>query len=300
MEIGLGEAAGIAAAGLAAKAVVKTTQRALKGPADSLSKHLGKGVDDWVQSLKDKRVSNLSKHVERAARIGGEEELRRVADEPAFADWADAVSRADPADRALSDIWQAALLSLQDKGLYRLRILTIAKSLGPDEAAAFLAISRRDRRALFELPNSSQDARVMYYQKFRELGLIRTPWQIVFDRIPIIAMSLSLAIGTVFYYKFTHPGKLSTQHVRTVVDIIKSEVSLSMIVILFIVVLIWMWWQRQQIAPKLSRDGRALRDLVDRVLDVEADQKDPFDAMGSESAEETKAARRKRKKSPAK
>ena len=120
-----------------AKPVALTKARpAFRLPAAAtIGLQLATTIEQWFQQGRERRLDNLGAHVERAIRINGRGELERVASTAVFTEWAEGVSRVDPEDRALADIWQAALLALRQGGARRMRLMTIAERVQVDEAA---------------------------------------------------------------------------------------------------------------------------------------------------------------------
>jgi hypothetical protein len=152
----------------------------------------------WFDSGRRHRLDALGAQVERAMRIGGQEALSAVADSPHFTEWAEGASKVDPRDRALADVWQAALISLQKGGVDRLRMLTLAQAMKPDEASAFRALAAR-----------SAAPRPRLRRRLQALGLVRTPVQRLINRNSVfLLMSLVSAACFVDTVLLTSPQLL--------------------------------------------------------------------------------------------
>jgi hypothetical protein len=249
--------------------------------ASVIGNEIAKRLLELFDASKKSRTEHIAFHIHRAERISGREKVEDVAADPAFMDWVEGVSKVDPDDSELADIWQAALISLQERGLRRLRILTITKTLQPDEAAAFIIgiqsadkANERIRPLLFFSPNIlkglfHKDARFneLYWTRFINLGILEsTPRRL--ERI-LLGLTMRILLGAAFIpiaiSAFIPWASYLALLSRLGVHGINAE--LIWRVVFMTALLFASYLGAAFIAPrKLSEDGEMLERLVKRVL----------------------------------
>ena len=149
----------------------------------SVGQELTATMEQWFRAGRDRRLDNLSTHVERAIAISGRDAVEAVSETPSFAEWAEGASKVDLKDQALADIWQAALLALEKGGAGRLRPLCLAERMQPDEAAAFATLARR------------KPIKTAAIERLKGLGLIKTARNRIFNRVSIFTYLLTFSLA---------------------------------------------------------------------------------------------------------
>ena len=120
----------------------KLTERLLGRSLSAVGDLWGEWTEEWADRQRAKRQANARAHLEAVAEINGHAWNEQLGDGEEFVSWVKGAAKVDPADEALSDVWRAALLLLQSDDVTRLRMLRIAERLSPDEAAAFLILTK--------------------------------------------------------------------------------------------------------------------------------------------------------------
>jgi hypothetical protein len=280
----------IGAAGAAGKEVGSVSndpkiRHALLLPvANVVGKELAQRAERLFERGNAKRLENLGAHVDRAIDVSSVEKIEKISDDPSFIDWAAQVSKVNPGDTALSEVWQAALLALQSGGTRRLRILSIAKQMQPDEAALFLklgrdAVRRRNSapwplRAIHPLRGTASLPLKIgnrYRERFVDLGLVDTVVErligtpsglaaVLFACVAAISASGVLALAALLFDQSPPPLRFVAGFAATLYNVLPRLASIFALVAAVFLTGIAISY------PRLKSDGRDLLKFVDKLL----------------------------------
>ncbi len=187
----------VATAASAGKALDKAgVWKALLLPmAKAYGDHWGQQAQQRIaEAIEAKKLKNLSAHIEAVEERAGPEADPDPDPEMLLA-WMEGAARVDPHDEELAAAWRGVFDAIAAGDVYRTRMLAAARSLTPDEAHAFLNISRMQR--LWGLDSMQLD----YHKKFRDLGLIEKPVSQII-RLFVMAIPGMAVVAAGYYYYF--------------------------------------------------------------------------------------------------